>query len=163
MQQLRRRRRGGALRRWANGGTDADEDKEGGELRTDKAWRESVLWYLGRGLESAGEVHRGMMERRWEREVERSRSVLYMSRRGTDPTNGAALSPTTASAAAKETEPEAHPRRKNSLSKADASAIARADEERIIEQQLSPEQLQLFAQENNDLLRQYEDTLDQVR
>ena len=34
---------------------------------------------------------------------------------------------------------------------------------RDIEQQLSPEQLQLFARENQDMLKQYEDTLDQVR
>ena len=31
------------------------------------------------------------------------------------------------------------------------------------EQELSQEQLQLFAQENQDMLRHYEDTLDQVR
>ena len=32
-----------------------------------------------------------------------------------------------------------------------------------IEQSLTPEQLQLFAKENQDMLKQYEDTLDQVR
>lgn len=32
-----------------------------------------------------------------------------------------------------------------------------------IEQQLDPEQLQLFAQENQDMLKQYEDQLDKVR
>jgi hypothetical protein len=33
----------------------------------------------------------------------------------------------------------------------------------VIEQQLDPEQLQLFAQENQDMLKQYEDQLDKVR
>ena len=38
-----------------------------------------------------------------------------------------------------------------------------ASERKSIEQTLSPEQLQLFAQENNDMLKHYEDTLDKVR
>jgi hypothetical protein len=33
----------------------------------------------------------------------------------------------------------------------------------VIENQLDPEQLQLFAQENQDMLKQYEDQLDKVR
>ena len=37
------------------------------------------------------------------------------------------------------------------------------EDRRQIEQQLSPEQLQLFARENQDMLKHYEDTLDQVR
>lgn len=162
MQQLRRRRRrGGALRRWANGGAEAEEeDGEGGELRTDKAWRESVLWFLARGLERAGEVHRGMMERRWEREVERSRSVLYMSRGGAKTTTNGVV-PEVAVKAIHGNENGNGSVRASGYSKADVSVGA--DEERAIEQRLSPEQLQLFAQENNDMLRQYEDTLDQVR
>lgn len=36
-------------------------------------------------------------------------------------------------------------------------------ESQAVEQQLDPEQLQLFAQENQDMLKHYEDTLDQVR
>lgn len=37
------------------------------------------------------------------------------------------------------------------------------DASSAVEQQLDPEQLQLFAQENQDMLKYYEDTLDQVR
>ena len=37
------------------------------------------------------------------------------------------------------------------------------EDKRQIEQQLTPEQLQLFAKENQDMLKHYEDTLDQVR
>jgi len=37
------------------------------------------------------------------------------------------------------------------------------DTQSSIEQTLSPEQLQLFAQENTDMLKHYEDTLDKVR
>ncbi|KAF2803204.1 snare protein syntaxin-like protein 18/UFE1 [Mytilinidion resinicola] len=37
------------------------------------------------------------------------------------------------------------------------------EEERLTEQRLAPEQLQMFAQDNQDMLKQYEDSLDQVR
>ena len=45
---------------------------------------------------------------------------------------------------------------------AKAAQMEEADR-REIEQQLSPEQLQLFAQENNEMLKMYEDQLDQIR
>lgn len=138
------------------------KEEEEGPLRTDRTWREGVLWYLGRGLEGAGEVHRGMMEKRYEREVERSRSVLYMSQGAktgrvsmpeASTTNG--TMPDTATAA-----PPASRSRNGAANAADPMGM---EEEREIERQLSPDQLQLFARENQDLLKQYEDTLDQVR
>ena len=44
-----------------------------------------------------------------------------------------------------------------------AAAAMEEEDRRQIEQQLTPEQLQLFAKENQDMLKHYEDTLDQVR
>ena len=44
-----------------------------------------------------------------------------------------------------------------------AAAAMEEEDKRQIEQQLTPEQLQLFAKENQDMLKHYEDTLDQVR
>ena len=43
------------------------------------------------------------------------------------------------------------------------SSHTRDESSAAIEQQLDPEQLQLFAQENQDMLKQYEDQLDKVR
>ena len=111
-------------------------------------------------------VQRDMMERRLEREVERSKSVLYKTKgvvrggflaeedeegRGMNGGGGFGSS------------------RSRAGSKVTNGYVARGgptmdEKDRLeIEQALSPEQLQLFAQENNELLKQYEDTLDQVR
>lgn len=126
-----------------------------------RIWRESVLWYLRRGLKEAGEVQRGMMEKRVEREVERSKSALYKAKNipgrealvreivggeewrggggGGGVTNGGA--------------------RKGGM----GAVELEAEERRNTEMQLSPEQLQLFERENEDLMKRYEGQLDQIR
>ena len=139
---------------------------EDGRLRTTSAWRESVIWYIGRGLEAAGELQRGMVEKRVEREVEKSRSVLYMSR-------GAGGAAARAPGAGSEKFPSKGAMNGSFKGRNDYDAVdggaksnrARVEEEdrQEIERQLSPEQLQLFAEENQDMLKRYEDTLDQVR
>ncbi|KAL8866937.1 MAG: hypothetical protein Q9174_005986, partial [Haloplaca sp. 1 TL-2023] len=85
---------GAALSRWAAGDENShgkgkgspEEEWEKAERETLKTWRESVIWYLKKKLEEAGEAQRSMMERRLQREVERSKSNLYKSRgvRGSD-------------------------------------------------------------------------------
>lgn len=142
-------------------------------MRTTSTWRESVVWYLGRGLEGAGEVQRAMVEKRVEREVERSRSILHMSRGGgsSAAVTGETLAAAPAASGANEypatattTGGSSGPGLQGSGVRAGQAASAlREEERRDIERQLSPEQLQLFAQENQDMLRHYEDTLDQVR
>ena len=93
------------------------------------------------------------MERRLEREVEKGRSVLYkvsgsvgagvgMSGSGGNAPNGSVGD------------------KKNADR---GGGMAEDENRREIEQSLSPEQLQLFARENQDMLKHYEDTLDQVR
>ena len=143
--------------RWAAGGND--NESKGEEERTAEEreavagkWRKSVIWYLRMKLGETGEMQRAMMERRMEREVERGRSVLYLAKeammedKSRGELNGAAATTT---------------------AKSKGTSNARVPDEdmgsRDIERQLSPEQLQIFAQENNELLRHYEDTLDQVR
>lgn len=119
--------------------------------------RDSVLWFLGRKLEEVGEVQRGMMERRLEREVERGRSVLYKIKGpggageigGMDGFTGEAGQEAGGSG--------------GSGYRGGGGAAMDDEDRRQIEQQLSPEQLQLFARENQDMLKHYEDTLDQVR
>ena len=151
----------GVLGRWA-AGTSGSEGKsperllEEAELETLTIFRESVLWYLGRKLEEVAEVQRGMMERRLEREVERGRSVLYKAREGAGVDFGQAAGL------------DGRADRGGGITggeKSDRKGGVNLDDDsrREIEQQLSPEQLQLFATENQDMLKQYEDTLDQVR
>lgn len=88
------------------------------------------------------------MEIRLLREVEKSKSVLYKAR-GTMPVSdeysgGMDKGPSGAKGYRGKT-------------------TFQQDSERKTEEQLDPEQLQLFAQENQDMLKHYEDTLDQVR
>lgn len=130
--------------------------------------RESVLWFLRRGLESAVGVQRRMVEKRIERVREKEKSVLYkvaagktaggsgnggrkvsvsVSERtgagaGAGVTGGGSFDPT--------------------FQAPDAAVLSEADTARI-EAQLSPEQLQLFAEENDSMLRHYEDTLGKVQ
>lgn len=136
----RRARQGlGALGRWAAGGAmtakSPEEAEEEARANTLKAHRESIIWYLQRALEECSRFQGSMMEIRIMREVEKSKSMLYKAR-GTMP----AL--------------EKHQ---------EDSYNAHEESGGAVEQQLDAEQLQLFAQENQELLKQYEDHLDQVR
>lgn len=101
-------------------------------------------------------VQRGMVEKRIERVREKEKSVLYKVSAG---------------------KPAGNRPRKASVSgdwqgrgggfdpnfqAPDARVLSEADTARI-EAQLSPEQLQLFAEENDSMLRHYEDTLGKVQ
>ena len=123
--------------------------------------RDSVIWYLGRELEEVAEVQRGMMERRLEREVERGRSVLYKVKG-----NIGAVDNDIGSSGGGEGGMNGHVGAggdSNSREKKAREVALEDESRRNIEQQLTPEQLQLFAKENQDMLKHYEDTLDQVR
>lgn len=116
--------------------------------------RESVLWLLRRGLEGAASVQRGMVEKRIERVREKEKSVLYKA---------AAKSGSGTSAQAGFSERQSYNEKSPaSLLTPDAVHLSEADTARI-EAQLSPEQLQLFAEENDTMLRHYEDTLSKVQ
>ena len=103
----------------------------------------------------AAEVQREMMQMRLDREIEKSKSVLYKTR------GVAGLHMDDADSVGM------NGRSKGSVVnggyKGGKSKVPDEDDRKRIEQQLSPEQLQLFAQENSDMLKHYEDTLDQVR
>lgn len=129
--------------------------------------RDGVLWYLGRKLEEVGELQRGMMERRLEREMEKGRSVLYkvkgsmVGESGDGDAGGGTKAGINGHAGGGGGGGSGG---SGYGGKVGAAAAAMEDESRgEIEQQLSPEQLQLFARENQDMLKHYEDTLDQVR
>jgi syntaxin 18 len=150
----------GAIGAWAAGGGGMGEPAKSHEQQQDEAranavstHRESVLWYLRRRLQECGSFQAAMMEKRIMREVEKNRSVLAKSRGGGAAERGAlgdslssapppvpaALYPRSG-AVQQETEPQYHP-----------------------EEELTPEQIQMFEKENQDMLKHYESTLDQVR
>lgn len=144
----------GALGRWAAGGMGVpdtpkseEEAAQEADRRMEATSREGVIWFLQDRLRVAGEVQAGMMDVRISREVERSKSVLYKSKvAASSAAAGAGVGASGGAGAGLEE---------------DVAAAENAD--RAPEMQLSQEQLQLFAQENQDMLKHYEDTLSQVR
>jgi syntaxin 18 len=138
----------GALGRWAAGGAitakSPEEEIEEAKANTIKAHREGIIWSLQNQLEQCGRFQSDMMEIRLMREVEKSKSVLYKTR-----TTAPAMTDYSAGTDSKDY------REKSSYNPDEPSTG--------IEKQLDPEQLQLFAQENQDMLKQYEDQLDKIR
>jgi syntaxin 18 len=144
----------GALGRWAAGGgatsKSQEEIEEDSKRETLKKHRDGVVWYLQRRLESAAEMQRDMMEKRLTRDIERSKSVLYKARGpetmglidGIGVSNG-----TTNTLSAVELDTE------------EQSAMKRE----AMEAMLSPEQIQLFEQEQQDMLRHYNSELNKIK
>lgn len=127
-----------------------------------------MLWFLRRGLECAVGVQRRMVEKRIERVREKEKSVLYKVAAG-KPAGGNGTGPRKGSVSVSERtgagagaggagagsfDP--------TFQAPDAAVLSEADTARI-EAQLSPEQLQLFAEENDTMLKHYEDTLGKVQ
>lgn len=142
----------GMIGRWAAGGAltakSPEEQLEEARANTVKVHRESIIWYLQRQLEECGRFQTAMMEIRLAREVEKSKSILYKAR-GTIPVSDEYTGMSRAPGA--------------SNGYRGKTTVQQDEESKAMEQQLDPEQLQLFAQENQDMLKHYEDTLDQVR
>ncbi|KOS42289.1 hypothetical protein ACN38_g6823 [Penicillium nordicum] len=169
---------GALLWRWAGGGGALDsagaenEGKSAEQMRAEESARsvatvrESVLWFLRRGLESAVGVQRRMVEKRIERVREKEKSVLYKVAAG-KPAGGNGTGPRKGSVSVSDrTGAGAGVAGAGSFDATfqtpDAAVLSQADTARI-EAQLSPEQLQLFAEENDSMLRHYEDTLGKVQ
>ncbi|EDN05021.1 predicted protein [Histoplasma mississippiense (nom. inval.)] len=151
-----------ALWKWAAGGgqvetsgTGSSEQRRLEETeRTLKTIRENVLWWLRGRLEGVAEVQRGMVEKRIERIKEKEKSVLHkmssvpgVGAGGFGPgSDGGGLS-----------------MRDRPTASDILPDVIDEKEKAEIESKLSPEQLQLFAQENDGLLKHYEDTLGKVK
>ena len=140
----------GGLKVWASGRSEAGktpvEALEDAQANTICLHRESVLWYLRRQLESCSECQMKMMEIRLTRDLEKSKSRLYPAHGSTVPTSTAlALELSSANAGS------------------GGGRHHQGDPSSGSTMQLSSEQLQLFAEENQQLLKQYEDTIEQVR
>lgn len=124
----------------------ADEEVEEAARKTVAAVRESIILYLSTKLEEAGRVQSELMDVRLDREVEKSKSILAQS----SITRDTSRMPRT-----------------NSI---DGSSSYHGVDEHFASSNevssaydLTPEQQQVFAEENHELLRHYEDQLDQVR
>ncbi|KAL6238664.1 hypothetical protein BDW75DRAFT_200672 [Aspergillus navahoensis] len=168
----KRSRASNLLLQWASGSSALSENENAGkkpEQITEeqiennlKAVRESILWFLRRRLEGTIEMQRDMVEKRIERAREREKSVLYKNS-----ASAAGAGSTLAgrgrrvSISAPSTYPDA------ALETADTAGFERRtlDESEVaaIEAELTPEQLQLFAEENDSMVRYYEDTLSKVK
>lgn len=137
------------------------EDEE--KARMVRMVRENVLWFLRRGLEGAAEVQRGMVEKRIEREREKEKSVLYK-------VTGAAGSASMASSVGSlngggggSGGGDGTPFGSGGVSGRGFDVTTNDEGMADVESQLSPEQLQLFAEENDTMLKHYEDTLNKVQ
>jgi syntaxin 18 len=139
------------LGRWAAGGgvtaKTPEELEEADRRDTIKRHRDGVLWFLQRRLESAGEMQRSMVEVRVNREIERSRSILYKARSpGTSGlVDGIGVSGSSNYLSAMDLEKE------------------QAEERKAMESSLSPEQIQLFEREQEDMLRHYNSELNKIK
>lgn len=113
------------------------------------------MWFLRKKLEEAGEVQRGMMEKRLQREVERSKSVLYKSR-GAKGVDGGFTSGEGGGGGG-----EKGMNGYGVMEEEDRRRGVMEEEDR--RDGLTEEQVQMLKEENEGMLRHYEDTLDQVR
>ncbi|KAJ5373259.1 hypothetical protein N7517_005265 [Penicillium concentricum] len=164
---------GALLWRWAGGSgaldsASADEGKSAEQVRAEESARsiatirESVLWFLRCGLERAVSVQRRMVEKRIERVREKEKSVLYKVSAGKAAAGGNGARKGSISVSERTGAGAGGGGFNPAFQAPDAAVLSEADTARI-EAQLSPEQLQLFAEENDSMLRHYEDTLGKVQ
>jgi len=140
----------GALSNWAAGGASQvksyDQEQDEAKASAIRMYRENVLWYLRQKLQECGSFQASMMETRIMREMEKNKSVLYKARGKPMPELGGFDDP-----------PVPPPKHGNEMMQLDDQKSENPEDD------LSPEQLQMFEKENQDMMKHYEATLDQVR
>ncbi|RMZ81365.1 hypothetical protein DV738_g2243, partial [Chaetothyriales sp. CBS 135597] len=141
----------GLLWKWAAGdgdtpdaGKSEEQLEDEGRAKTTRGFRDGVLWYLNKKLERAVRMQQEMVQARLGRERQRQMSVLYdkSNRHVRLPSDGTLIGggDGTRDLRAHDTWPELDPE----------------------EVQLSPEQMQLFEEENRGLLEHVNDQLARV-
>ncbi|GAQ43340.1 hypothetical protein AtubIFM55763_003337 [Aspergillus tubingensis] len=154
----------GFLAKWAGGATltssndDGNEGKDKEQIVEEekekvlKGVRESVLFYLNKKLGSVVNEQRDMVEKRIERVRERERSVLYKSNTSSGSVGGGG--------GWGRVDGEWRGDTGNT-----GGGVVKMDEKEVkeIEKQLTPEQLQLFEEENDSLVRYFEDVVGKVQ
>ncbi|KAI3320127.1 snare-complex protein syntaxin-18 [Xylariaceae sp. AK1471] len=146
----------GALGAWAAGGASTSKSPEHAaaedRAKTISTHRDSVLWLLRHRLQECVKTQQDMMEIRIMREMEKNRSILAKAR-GQD----AASLNTLASLV--------EPTGSTTNWKKGGNQTLPQDEAPSYNptKDLTAEQLQMFEKDNQDMLKHYESTLDQVR
>ena len=137
----------GALGAWASGGAARNKSPEHAEaearMQQTEIHRDGVLWFLRQRLELVCRTQQDMMETRLKRELEKTRGMLSM------PATDFAEFPGTSSKASGSGQA-------GSSFSGDSSASA-------ANQGLTAEQMQMFEEGNQDMLKHYESSLDKVR
>lgn len=146
------------LLKWAAGtqnaqdaGKSDEQLREEGREDTIYKFRDGVLWYLSFGLSQAVRLRQEMVEKRLEREREKQSSMLYNE--------------SNRYVKVQQTEEDEDV---FGLAKLNVDMRGRdtynpaLDSHASQEQELSPEQLQLFEEENNSLMNHYNETLTKV-
>jgi syntaxin 18 len=147
----------GALGTWAAGGVEPvkTEEQELDDAKSNavKVHRENVLWYLRQKLQEVGSRQTDMMERRLVRAMEKSKSALSDVR-------GEALFDTGFEGAAEL--PSKYTGGTGGAAM-DEEEEKRKKKPESTGETLSAEQMQMFEKQNQDMLKHYEETLNQVR
>lgn len=139
----------GALGSWASGGMVSSKTQEHEEAearaRDVGIHRDSILWFLRQRLELCCRTQQDMMEARLTREMEKSRSMLSRAGIAGDfaefPPSARRLSQT-----------------------APAGQIPTSDDDgQFPSQGLTDEQIQMFEEGNQDMMKHFESSLDKVR
>jgi len=136
-------------------GIDDAPDEEEEQSKWLSMHREGVIWLLKNKLERLSEIQREQQETRVMRSIEKSKSALQNSADMSGMSAAQAQAAVAASRMAQEQSKDNKARMKRSY--------LPPEEQEEIEHHLSQEQLQIFAKENQDMIKQYEETLDQVR
>lgn len=139
----------GALGKWAAGGVmqnqSAEERAEELKARELREHRESILWYLRLKLQKCSQDQASMMEKRIKREIEKKKSILAArEERGMPELGGFANAPVPPKASA-------------------ATTAVSHTQQFQPEEELTPEQVQMFEKDNQDMLKHYQETFEQVR
>ncbi|QSZ34369.1 hypothetical protein DSL72_005961 [Monilinia vaccinii-corymbosi] len=149
----------GRFGNWAAGGgqqsKSMEQELEEAKLNAIKMHRDSVVWYLRQKLSECGNLQASMMEKRIMREMERNKSNLAKSRAMMPDVGGfrdSSSSKYTSSGSGTGT--GTGPTHLETQSQPPTSFPT---------QELSAEQMQMFEQENHDMLKHYQSTLDQVK
>ncbi|RFN43373.1 hypothetical protein FIE12Z_12403 [Fusarium flagelliforme] len=138
----------GALGSWASGGMVSSKTQEHEEAeakaRDVGIHRDSILWFLRQRLESCCRTQQDMMEARLTREMEKSRSML--SRAGIAGDFA-----------------EFPPSARRVSQTAPSEKIPMSDDGQLPSQDLTEEQIQMFEEGNQDMMKHFESSLDKVR
>jgi syntaxin 18 len=156
--KARSKRSLGALGRWAASvdiiAKTPEELEVEAKIETERLHREGVIYYLQKELEATSEVQRNMIAVRLQRTVEKNKSVLYKAGRVNAGMEMDGLAPVIT-------------RGKLSREGDDASGRAVFLEEeqgrRKTDDVLSPEQVQMFEQEQEDMVKYFNSELQKLR